>query len=99
MKLMQTHTLHTDPPPRNKSLAKLRRAAVATALSVLIARSALLSISASAAAQTAIDYDSDVDGYIDVDNLVKLNAIRCDLNGYGATNPFLAQAFADTTRL
>ena len=72
------------PPPQNKSLTKPRRTAGATALSVLIARAALLSLSASTAAQTANDYDSDNDGYLDVANLAQLDAIRYDVNANGA---------------
>ena len=44
---------------------------------------ALLSLSASAAAQSTTDYDSDNDGYIDVADLAQLNAIRHDLDGNG----------------
>ena len=49
----------------------------------MLTLAALLSLSATAAAQSTMDYDSDNDGYIDVANLAQLNAIRHDLNGNG----------------
>ena len=39
-----------------------------------------------AAAQATTDYDNDNDGYIDVSNLAKLNAMRWDLNGDGTVD-------------
>ena len=68
------------------------------ALSVLIALTALLSLSASAAAQTpAVDYDTNDDGYISVANLAQLNAIRYDLNGDGAQGTVSASDWAKYT--
>ena len=44
---------------------------------------------------TGTDYDADNDGLIEIDSLAKLNAIRWDLNGSGASsNPGYAAAFA-----
>ena len=40
----------------------------------------------------AIDYDTDNDGLIDVDSLARLNAIRWDLDGDGASNDASYQA-------
>ena len=77
------------PPPPHKNLKKssartTRRTAGVTALSVLLTLAALLSLTTSAAAQTpAVDYDSDNDGYIDVNTHAQLNAIRYDLDGNG----------------
>ena len=79
-----------SPPPPHKNLKKssarvTRRASTLLALSVLSVLIALLSISATASAQTpAVDYDTNDDGYISVANLAQLNAIRYDLNGDGA---------------
>ncbi len=54
----------------------------------------LLSLSATAAAQSTTDYDSDNDGYIDVANHAQLNAIRHDLDGNGdATHADYVAAF------
>ena len=64
---------------------------------MLIALAALLSLSASAAAQTTNDYDSDNDGYIDVDSLAKLNAVRYDLNGDGARGTVSVSDWANYT--
>ena len=55
----------------------------------------LLSLSATAAAQSTTDYDSDNDGYIDVANHAQLNAIRYDLDGNG--DPTSAGATAYNT--
>ena len=44
---------------------------------------------------TGTDYDADNDGLIEIDSLAKLNAIRWDLSGSGASsNPGYAAAFA-----
>ncbi len=44
---------------------------------------------------TGTDYDADNDGLIEIDSLAKLNAIRWDLNGSGASsNPGYTAAFA-----
>ena len=77
-----------SPPPPHKNLKKssprtTRRTAGVTVLSVLIALATLLSLSATAAAQSTVDYDMDNDGYIDVANHAQLNAIRYDLDGNG----------------
>ncbi len=82
------------PPPRDRSLTKLPRAYTLFALSVLIALATLLSLSATAAAQSTVDYDMDNDGYIDVKTHAQLNAIRHDLNGNGsATHADYVAAF------
>ena len=57
----------------------------------------LLSLSATAAAQSTTDYDSDNDGYIDVNSLAKLNAIRHDLNGNGARDSITTTVWANYT--
>ena len=49
----------------------------------MLTLAALLSLSATASAQSTTDYDSDNDGYIDVNNHAQLNAIRYDLDGNG----------------
>ena len=49
----------------------------------MLTLAALLSLSATASAQSTVDYDMDNDGYIDVANLAQLNAIRHDLDGNG----------------
>ena len=68
------------------------------ALSVLIALTALLSLTTSAAAQTpAVDYDTNDDGYISVANLAQLNAIRHDLNGNGARDSITTTVWANYT--
>ena len=60
----------------------------------MLTLAALLSLSASAAAQSTVDYDMDNDGYIDVANHAQLNAIRHDLNGNGdATHADYVAAF------
>ena len=54
----------------------------------------MLSLSATASAQSTTDYDSDNDGYIDVSTHQQLNAIRHDLNGNGdATHADYVAAF------
>ena len=63
----------------------------------MLALAALLSLSATAAAQTTNDYDSDDDGYIDVNSLAKLDAIRYDLNGNGAQDSVGATDWAKYT--
>ena len=50
-----------------------------------LALGALLLFSASPVWAQAVDYDTDGDGLIDVDSLAKLNAIRWDLDGDGAS--------------
>ena len=64
---------------------------------MLIARAALLSISASTAAQTANDYDSDNDGYLDVANLAQLDAIRYDMDADGARGAVRASDWTNYT--
>ena len=63
----------------------------------MLTLAALLSLSATAAAQSTTDYDSDNDGYIDVNSLVKLNAIRHDLNGNGAQDTVSASDWTNYT--
>ncbi len=58
---------------------------------------ALLSLSASAAAQSTTDYDSDDDGYIDVKTHQQLNAIRYDVDGNGAQDSVGATDWAKYT--
>ena len=58
---------------------------------------ALLSLSATAAAQSTNDYDSDNDGYIDIDSLAKLDAIRYDMNGNGKQDSVGATDWAKYT--
>ena len=60
----------------------------------MLALAALLSLSATAAAQSTVDYDMDNDGYIDVKTHAQLNAIRHDLDGNGdATHADYVAAF------
>ena len=60
----------------------------------MLTLAALLSLSATASAQSTTDYDSDNDGYIDVSTHQQLNAIRHDLNGNGdATHADYVAAF------
>ena len=63
----------------------------------MLTLAALLSLSATAAAQSTTDYDSDNDGYIDVNSLAKLNAIRHDLNGNGARDSITTTVWANYT--
>ena len=100
MKPMQTNNLlPPPPPPRSRNLKKssartTRRTAGVTALSVLLALATLLSFSATASAQSTVDYDMDNDGYIDVKTHAQLNAIRHDLDGNGdATHADYVAAF------
>ena len=48
-----------------------------------------------AAAQTAVDYDKDNDGLIEVDNIQKLDAIRWDLDGDGSVMSTAEAAYYD----
>ena len=57
----------------------------------------LLSLSATAAAQSTTDYDSDDDGYIDVKTHAQLNAIRYDLNGNGKQDSVSASDWTNYT--
>ena len=60
----------------------------------MLTLAALLSFSATAAAQSTVDYDMDNDGYIDVKTHAQLNAIRHDLDGNGdATHADYVAAF------
>ena len=61
----------------------------------MLTLAALLSLSATASAQSTVDYDMDNDGYIDVANHAQLNAIRYDLDGNG--DPTSAGATAYNT--
>ena len=63
----------------------------------MLTLAALLSLSATAAAQSTTDYDSDDDGYIDVNSLAKLDAIRYDLNGNGKQDSVGATDWAKYT--
>ncbi len=63
----------------------------------MLTLAALLSLSATAAAQSTTDYDSDNDGYIAVADLAQLNAIRYDLNGNGAQDTVSASDWANYT--
>ena len=63
----------------------------------MLTLAALLSLSASAAAQSTNDYDSDDDGYIDIDSLAKLDAIRYDPDGNGAQDSVGATDWAKYT--
>ena len=96
-------SFYSPPPPPHKNLKKSSertapRASTLLALSVLIALATLLSLSATAAAQTpAVDYDTNDDGYISVANLAQLNAIRHDLNGNGARDSITTTVWANYT--
>ena len=90
------------PPPPHKNLKKssartTRRTAGVTVLSVLLMLAALLSLSATASAQSTTDYDSDDDGYIDVKTHAQLNAIRYDLNGNGKQDSVSASDWTNYT--
>ena len=63
----------------------------------MLTLAALLSLSATASAQSTTDYDSDDDGYIDVKTHQQLNAIRYDLNGNGAQDSVGATDWAKYT--
>ena len=64
----------------------------------MLTLAALLSLTATAAAQTpAVDYDTNDDGYISVANLAQLNAIRHDLNGNGARDSVTTTVWANYT--
>ena len=63
----------------------------------MLTLAALLSLSASAAAQSTTDYDSDDDGYIDVKTHQQLNAIRYDVNGNGARDSVTTTVWANYT--
>ena len=63
----------------------------------MLTLAAVLSLSATAAAQTTVDYDSDDDGYIDVKTHQQLNAIRYDMNGNGAQDSVSASNWANYT--
>ena len=87
-----------SPPPPHKNLKKssprtTRRASTLLALSILIALAALLSFSATVAAQTAVvDYDTNDDGYIAVASLTQLNAIRNDRHWNATGHQWAAEA-------
>ena len=63
----------------------------------MLTLAALLSLSATAAAQSTTDYDTNDDGYIAVADLTQLNAIRYDLNGNGAQDTVSASGWAKYT--
>ncbi len=63
----------------------------------MLTLAALLSLSATAAAQSTTDYDSDDDGYIDVKTHQQLNAIRYDLNGNGKQDSVSASDWTNYT--
>ena len=92
MKFIQTYTLHIV-TPQSKSLTKPRRTGRRNRPQLPNRHSPPCYPSA----QTATDYDSDDDGYIDVDSLVKLNAIRYDLNGNGARGTVSVSDWANYT--
>ena len=102
MALIRFSFYSPPPPPPHKNLKKssprtTRRTAGVTALSVLLTLTALLSLSATVAAQSATDYDSDNDGYIDVKTHQQLNAIRYDLDGNGAQDSVSASDWTNYT--
>ena len=63
----------------------------------MLTLAALLSLSATASAQSTTDYDSDDDGYIDVKTHQQLTAIRYDLDGNGAQDSVSASDWANYT--
>ena len=79
------------PPPR----LAVTKSALAAVLGLLTAGLLLVLAAAPAGAQTAIDYDTDDDGLIEIHNLAQLDAVRWDLNGDGEADPEVVAFEAD----